>query len=201
VNEVPLSQLRISDSERESALTALGEHMSVGRLDLDEYGERSAKVTAVKTRGELIEVFADLPEPHPRFEGRPPPAEPALAAPADPEPRATAEPAPAQRSSPPEKSPGQRVAGALSALSVIAALALFFTTGAWQWFLLIPAISIIGGSLAGSGHHATQRAAREERNRLHRERHEAHRERQRERRELHRERRDEWRDRRRDHWH
>ncbi len=71
------SDIRVSDTEREDALGKLGEHMSAGRLDIDEYGERSAKVTAAKTRGELLDLFGDLPEPRPTF-GRPaPPPEPA----------------------------------------------------------------------------------------------------------------------------
>ena len=66
------SDIRVSDTEREDALGKLGEHMSAGRLDIDEYGERSAKVTAAKTRGELLDLFGDLPEPRPAF-GRPAP--------------------------------------------------------------------------------------------------------------------------------
>ena len=34
-----------------------------GRLDLDEFGERSAKAYAATTRGELDALTADLPEP------------------------------------------------------------------------------------------------------------------------------------------
>lgn len=68
MSEVPSPRLRISDQDRESALAALGEHMSAGRIDIDEFGERAARVTAAKTRGELSEVFGDLPEPHPRYD-------------------------------------------------------------------------------------------------------------------------------------
>ncbi len=66
------SEIRISDSEREDALAKLGEHMASGRLDIDEYGERSAKVATAKTRGELLALFGDLPEPKPTF-GQPAP--------------------------------------------------------------------------------------------------------------------------------
>ncbi len=59
--------MRIGDTEREEALNALGEHMSAGRLDIDEYGDRSAGVTAARTRRELVTLFADLPEPKPAF--------------------------------------------------------------------------------------------------------------------------------------
>jgi hypothetical protein len=66
------SEIRISDSEREDALGKLGEHMAAGRLDIDEYGERTAKVATAKTRGELLGLFGDLPEPKPAF-GQPVP--------------------------------------------------------------------------------------------------------------------------------
>jgi hypothetical protein len=70
----PLPQdIRIGDADREDALRALGEHFSAGRLDVDEYGERTAKATTARTRRELVAVFADLPGPHPRFE-RPAPS-------------------------------------------------------------------------------------------------------------------------------
>lgn len=61
------SNVRISDAEREDALGKLGEHMSAGRLDIDEFGERSARVATAKTRGDLLELFGDLPEPKPTF--------------------------------------------------------------------------------------------------------------------------------------
>jgi Domain of unknown function (DUF1707) len=72
VSDYQPSDIRVSDSEREDALGKLGEHMSEGRLDIDEFGERSAKVTSAKTRGELLDIFGDLPEPRPAF-GRPAP--------------------------------------------------------------------------------------------------------------------------------
>jgi hypothetical protein len=75
VSEYQPSEIRISDSEREDALGKLGEHMSAGRLDIDEYGERSAKVATAKTRGELLRLFGDLPEPKPTF-GQPRPVAP-----------------------------------------------------------------------------------------------------------------------------
>lgn len=70
MSEYQPSDIRVSDVEREEALTKLGEHMSAGRLDIDEYGERSAKVATAKTRGDLLGLFGDLPEPKPAF-GRP----------------------------------------------------------------------------------------------------------------------------------
>lgn len=138
-------QLRIGDAERENALQALGEHMSVGRLDINEYGERAAQVTAAKTRGELDQVFVDLPEPHPRA-GAP------LAAPAPlPAPRIQ----PAAGSSSPvrweDRPPLQRAVGALVPLSGILAVVLFFTVPGMSWviFLLPCAVTMVAGALWG----------------------------------------------------
>ena len=85
VSEYQPSDIRVSDSEREDALGKLGEHMSAGRLDIDEFGDRSAQVTTAKTRGELLEIFGDLPEPRPAF-GRPAPTGNQVAAPPAPAP-------------------------------------------------------------------------------------------------------------------
>ncbi|MFD1049676.1 DUF1707 domain-containing protein, partial [Kibdelosporangium lantanae] len=67
VSEPQSSDLRVGDAEREEALRALGDHMSAGRLDIDEYGDRTARVATSKTRGDLLVLFMDLPEPKPRF--------------------------------------------------------------------------------------------------------------------------------------
>ena len=63
----PSRDIRIGDTERQQALQVLGEHMSAGRIDVDEYGERSAKITIAKTRGDLMALFYDLPDPRPQF--------------------------------------------------------------------------------------------------------------------------------------
>lgn len=46
-------------------MAALDTHLEAGRLDPEEYGERSARVTAARTAEDLEPLFADLPEPHP----------------------------------------------------------------------------------------------------------------------------------------
>ncbi|MFD6066487.1 MULTISPECIES: DUF1707 SHOCT-like domain-containing protein [Amycolatopsis] len=133
MSEVPSPRLRISDQDRESALAALGEHMTVGRIDIDEFGDRSARVTAAKTRGELSEVFADLPEPHPRYDtpgtGPEKPASPWAGI-----------------------SPAQRVLGALLPILFIATIALIITTDITWWFILVPiGISAVGEGIWGKG--------------------------------------------------
>ncbi|KFU83247.1 protein of unknown function [Amycolatopsis lurida] len=133
MSEVPSPRLRISDQDRESALAALGEHMTAGRIDIDEFGERSARVTAAKTRGDLSEVFADLPEPRPRYD--------------------TPRSEPEKPASPwAGISPAQRVMGALLPILFIATIALIITTGITWWFILVPiGISAVGEGIWGKG--------------------------------------------------
>ena len=140
MGEIEPSNLRISDTEREHAIQLLGEHMSVGRLDVDEYGERSARATAAKTRRELAELFTDLPDPQPSFGPAvaPPPYRPAAAAPA---------PGPARFDDRPLI---QRIWGALVPLSALLAVVLFFTVfGHWFVFLLPAAVAVTGGAIWG----------------------------------------------------
>ena len=65
-----MDALRISDADRASALDLLSEQYAQGRLDKDEFDERSDAVWSAKTQGDLAPVFADLP-------WRSPPARPA----------------------------------------------------------------------------------------------------------------------------
>jgi Domain of unknown function (DUF1707) len=128
--------LRVGDAERETALQALGEHMRVGRLDIHEYDERAARVAAARTRGELDEVFADLPEPHPV-----PLTLPAVQP-------ASSSAAIARRDT---RTGVQRAFAALVPLSWILALVLFFGANGIGWliFLMPIAISCVAGALWG----------------------------------------------------
>ena len=159
MTEVPSPQLRISDQNRESALTALGEHMSAGRIDIDEYGERSARITAAKTRGELGEIFADLPAPHPRYDDFPQ----AVTAP---EPDRQADPVPRRSGSPENWSPPQRFIAAFMPLTVIAAIALI-ATGVVGWGIIFVPIGLafFGKAMWGHGWNHDQH---------HHDRHERH---------------------------
>jgi hypothetical protein len=145
VTEVPSPQLRISDQNRESALTALGEHMSAGRIDIDEYGERSARITAAKTRGELVEIFTDLPAPHPRYDDVPQ----AVTAP---EPPRDGEPVPRRPGSPEGWTGPQRFVAAFVPLIWIATIALIATGVVPGTLIFVPiGLSIFGRSMWGRG--------------------------------------------------
>lgn len=148
--------MRIGDADRETALSALGDHLSAGRIDVDEYGERSAKVTAAKTRGELAELFTDLPAPHPVF-GAPPPG------------TAVEKPKPAGPLTYADRPLGQRVAAALLPVLFVGAIALGLTTHVW-WFIALPFIlGAIGKGLWGrdwdKDRHAEHDHHRDERDR------------------------------------
>ncbi|GAA3539812.1 DUF1707 domain-containing protein [Amycolatopsis ultiminotia] len=171
MTEVPSPQLRISDQERESALKALGEHMSAGRIDIDEYGERSARITAAKTRGELAEMFADLPAPHPAYGGAPAAAAPPAPAAAP----VALQPAGAVAAPQQNWSGGQRFVAAFLPLIWVAAIALIATGTTTAWVILVPiALSGVGRALWGkhfdhSDHHDRRREHRLEHHQRHRE--------------------------------
>ena len=66
-----MDALRISDADRASALDLLSEQYAQGRLDKDEFDERSDAVWSAKTQGDLAPVFADLPVRSPALPDRP----------------------------------------------------------------------------------------------------------------------------------
>jgi len=113
-------EIRIGNAERDAAIKALDEHLSAGRLDLDEYGERYAKATVARTQSDLSELFVDLP---------------AVQA------ATTAPVAPRRERHRGYETPRyevRRFGAAFAGVSPFVALGLFFATGMWFWFLLIP---------------------------------------------------------------
>jgi uncharacterized protein DUF1707 len=127
VNENP--DVRIGDAEREQALQALGEHMSAGRLTVDEYGQRSAEVAAAKTRRDLDALFTDLPEPHPRFGAT----------------WATvAQPVPKAPVTWTDRPLGQRLVAAVVPLLFVGAILVGVTTHFW-WLIALPLVTMAAG--------------------------------------------------------
>lgn len=59
----PLSAaaVRIGDVERQRATLLLGEHWAAGRLEAEEFEERTALALAARTDGELAALLRDLP--------------------------------------------------------------------------------------------------------------------------------------------
>ncbi|MGP6173817.1 DUF1707 SHOCT-like domain-containing protein [Corynebacterium sp. A21] len=60
----PSDSQRIGDTERNQAMAWLSEMTGTGHLDLAEFEERSRLIAEARTRNQLDEVMADLPEPH-----------------------------------------------------------------------------------------------------------------------------------------
>jgi hypothetical protein len=65
MGDYPHSNIRISDAERDLAMSALGAHLATGRLELGEYEMRCTRVIEARMRADLEALFTDLPEPHP----------------------------------------------------------------------------------------------------------------------------------------
>ncbi|EHK86640.1 DUF1707 domain-containing protein [Saccharomonospora azurea] len=59
--------LRIGTAEREVASRLLADHFAEGRLTAAEYEDRVDRTLAARVRGDVRELFADLPPPHPPF--------------------------------------------------------------------------------------------------------------------------------------
>lgn len=163
VNESP--EMRIGDTEREQALAALGEHMSAGRLTIDEYGERSAKVTAARTRGELLELFTDLPDPKPGAVPRPQSA------------ATTAQlPVTAPEAKVEKRSNAPRISmAAIAAASWPVCIAIGLLTEKWIVMAIPFLLSwFIGSLFGGRGHHDDRDHGRRERDRFREERRAMH---------------------------
>ncbi|SDH58858.1 protein of unknown function [Actinokineospora alba] len=120
----PQPEMRIGDAEREDGLRALGEHMAAGRLTVDEYGDRSAKVATARTRGELLSLFTDLPDPRPRFHAPPP---------------AFAAPPPMPMPYLPSRPLGLRLSSALVPIAIVAGVFMAFRFGFFP-FIVLPII-------------------------------------------------------------
>lgn len=58
-------QMRASDADRETAVSALSEHFQAGRLTTEELEERTGRALEARTLGQLDELTADLPAPRP----------------------------------------------------------------------------------------------------------------------------------------
>jgi len=60
-NQLVPGDLRVSDADRDRALTELSEHYQSGRLTLEEFDERSGQALQARTARELTRLFTDLP--------------------------------------------------------------------------------------------------------------------------------------------
>ena len=137
---------RIGSAERQQAMDALDVHLSAGRLDPDEYGERVGRASVARTAADLEPLFADLPLPHAgpiaptsvsQSRWTPPAPSPAGG-------RVSPAPGAVRKHKHRGREPlGGRVGEVVVAASPFIAVALFFLTSrhwdeAWLIFLLVP---------------------------------------------------------------
>ncbi|GAA1221536.1 DUF1707 SHOCT-like domain-containing protein [Pseudonocardia alaniniphila] len=140
------SPLRIGNAERTAAMKALDEHLSAGRLGIEEYGERTAKAANAVVASEIAELFTDLPEPRPQLPGTAAPLTAPLPV------------APAAGEVAPKKD-----GYLLLTITPVVALLLFFITKQWYFFLLIPLMGALvygGGVGKGNGRRDRRRDRR-----------------------------------------
>ncbi|MEO7130850.1 MAG: DUF1707 domain-containing protein [Dermatophilaceae bacterium] len=119
------SGMRIGDEERDEAVRALTAHFEAGRLDADAFEDRRGKALDAVTQGELVGLFADLPAKDASGQSLARPA--SLSTPVH------------------SASTGAKVAKVAVSLSPFVAVALFFLTGSWLWFLLVPVLGVVYG--------------------------------------------------------
>ena len=127
---------RISDAERQAAIDALNAHWRAGRLDPAEHERRTTAAYAAVTRGDLDALFTDLPSSTGAVAG---PSADVL------EGRLAGTSRPAADSGgffSADSWVGQH-RDALMGVVPFVALALFFITKTWVWFLLIPATGVV----------------------------------------------------------
>jgi len=60
---MPEPALRASDDDRDAVLRALERHTATGRLNLDEFDQRSTAALTAVTLDDLAALTADLPQP------------------------------------------------------------------------------------------------------------------------------------------
>jgi DUF1707 SHOCT-like domain len=133
---------RVGTTEREAAVAALNQHWQAGRLDPAEHERRTTAAYAAVTTGDLDALFADLPGGNPATR-----MTPTARAPLPGEVVAS----PSSGDIAPQTGTGLFPAGswvaqhrdALMGVAPFVALALFFATKWWPWFLLIPVAGVV----------------------------------------------------------
>jgi hypothetical protein len=68
----PPGDLRVSDTDRDRAISELSEHFQSGRLTSEEFDERSGQALRARTGSDLEVLFADLPRPQSSAMPQPP---------------------------------------------------------------------------------------------------------------------------------
>jgi hypothetical protein len=133
------AEIRISDAEREEAVSTLGEHLTTGRLELSEFEERCGQAAIARTRGELEELFTDLPAPHPDLSSATPPA--ALIQKAG---QLVTLPTSGKKSNELVETPASKALEAVAGLTLVFGIpgAILLTVFAGAWWVFIPVVFV-----------------------------------------------------------
>jgi hypothetical protein len=148
--------VRVGDSERQATMEALLAHREAGRLDPVEYEDRQVAASKARTWSEIAPLFTDLPAPHPAGMPTEPLTSSAIggAFPVkDQAARRNLDPAHGMLAG----LVPARYRDTVMALVPFLALALFFVTKLWLWFLMIPIMGIL---LYGPGDDRNRRCRR-----------------------------------------
>lgn len=134
---------RLSDAERDDAVSMLREHFEAGRLEASEFSDRMGTALAARFATDLAPLFADLPDPRPASLGLPPPAWPALEEWA-PVPADSYPPAPWTGSSDVATNDNtQRVLSVVQALVWPVAVLLLITGNGVEWIFIAIIVTVI----------------------------------------------------------
>jgi hypothetical protein len=76
ITDFPAGDLRVSDADRDRAISELSEHFQAGRLTAEEFDERSGRALQARTGKDLSVLLADLPRNRATVPGPLPPARP-----------------------------------------------------------------------------------------------------------------------------
>lgn len=135
MGEASDADIRISNHERDEAVKTLGEHLSTGRLELTEFDERCTRAAAARTRGELEELFGDLPAPHPDLSSATSPAK--LIQKAG---QLVTNPTGSKKSTEMVETPASKALGFVAAMAFLLGIpgAILLTIFAGAWWVFIP---------------------------------------------------------------
>lgn len=141
------AEIRISNAERDEAVATLGEHLSTGRLELPEYEQRCTRAIDARTRGELEELFTDLPAPHPDLSSATSPGELVRRAG-----QLVRDPTGKRAKNELAPTGGQAAAEAVAGLALIvgvpAAVLLTIFAGLWWLFIPVVGVLVVAGAIA-----------------------------------------------------
>lgn len=63
IGQQPQVELRVSDADRNGTLRRLHNAVALGLIDIDEFEDRSSRVSTARTHSELADLVGDLPGP------------------------------------------------------------------------------------------------------------------------------------------